>query len=221
MAPSLFSLSPAPLSHINTQCTALCTERDTNECAMRSAFRRTADRLHAGMHNRAREHASCMPTGTRSLRHWRKCPKHHSFVNCTCDKRQNGTCQSDARLVVWVRDSVRAAIVCMTKVKTTLSRIVVAPLLQWLSFQALSQVQAASPKLPIEDPFAIDEGRCAKAYTAVHQGNGCQLARMILPWAARTVNFKLLYAISSSSRVKKASNSGRKRRGWVGRIPRC
>ena len=40
-------------------------------------------------------------------------------------------------------------------------------------------------------------------------------------WRARTVIFKLLYAISSSSRVKKASNSGRKRRGWVGRIPRC
>ena len=112
MASSLFSLSPAPLSHTNSQCPALCTELDTIECAMRRAFGCTADCSHAGMHNRARGHASFMLTCTRSLRYWRKCQKHHTFVNHTCDKRHNGTCQSADRLAEGVRGFVRIAIVC-------------------------------------------------------------------------------------------------------------
>ena len=74
---------------------------------------------------------------------------------------------------------------------------------------------------PIKKPFAAHDGGCANVCTAVHQGQGGQLARVLSPASAQTVIFKLLYAISSSSRVKKASNSGRKRRGWVVRNPRC
>ena len=111
MAPSLFPPSPGPLSHTSTQCTAPCIERGTIKCAMRRAFRRTADRSHAGMHNRALGHASFMLTCTRSLRCWRKCQKHHAVVDHACDKRGSVMHQSAARSGVGLMGFVRSVIV--------------------------------------------------------------------------------------------------------------
>ena len=87
----------------------------------------TRFRTHRGMfacwHARpsAREclkHAAC----TRSLRRWRKSQEHHIFVNHTCEKQQSGKSQSAAQLVVGIRGSVRAAIVC-DKTKNDVERL--------------------------------------------------------------------------------------------------
>ena len=181
MAPSLFPPSPGPLSHTNTQCTALCMERETIECALRHAFGRTKDRSHGCMHDRAREHASFLLTSTRSLRRWRKYQNHHTFVNHTCDKRDSGMCQSAARLAVGVRDSLRSAVVhhktpimCRATVRSH-SHCHRSP------SHSCRKRKRLPRKQPIKAPFAMPNGGCCSSCWAVRRDLGSQPARVLLP----------------------------------------